>query len=303
LRVRGHLFPAAEINYLCVHKKLRSKRLAPVLIKEVTRQVHLMGTFQAIYTAGVVIPTPVSVCRYNHRLLNVPKLVDIKFCYVPRSMTLARMIRINKVPSVSTTPGLRQMEEKDVPQVADLFTRYMKRFDMAPVFNVDEVRHQFMSGVGTGAVGDGGPGRRVGQVTWTYVVEDPETHKITDFFSFYSLPSTVIHNTKYPVLEAAYLFYYASETAFIDGAEENGHLKKRLECVIGDALVIANEAKFDVFNALTLMDNVSILQDLKFGLGDGILNFYLYNWRTAPLAGMNSEGGVAPGRGVGIVML
>lgn len=54
---------ATEINYLCVHKKLRSKRLAPVLIKEVTRQVHLKGIFQAIYTAGIVIPTPVSVCR------------------------------------------------------------------------------------------------------------------------------------------------------------------------------------------------------------------------------------------------
>ncbi|KAJ7046894.1 Myristoyl-CoA:protein N-myristoyltransferase, N-terminal domain-containing protein [Mycena alexandri] len=27
----------SEINYICVHKKLRSKRLAPVLIKEVTR--------------------------------------------------------------------------------------------------------------------------------------------------------------------------------------------------------------------------------------------------------------------------
>ncbi|KAF5381046.1 hypothetical protein D9615_004033 [Tricholomella constricta] len=303
LRVRGHLFPVAEINYLCVHKKLRSKRLAPVLIKEVTRQVHLKGTFQAIYTAGVVIPTPVSVCRYHHRLMNIPKLVDIKFCYVPRSMTLARMIRVNKVPSTFTTRGLRQMEGKDVQQVADLFTRYMKRFEMVPVFGEDEVQHQFMSGIGTGAVGDGGPGRRVGQVTWTYVVEDPDTHKITDFFSFYSLPSTVIHNTKNPVLEAAYLFYYASETAFVDGAEESGQLKKRLESVIGDALVVANEAKFDVFNALTLMDNVPILQDLKFGLGDGILNFYLYNWRTAPLAGMNSEGGVAPGKGVGVVML
>ena len=31
-------FSAVEINFLCVHKKLRSKRLAPVLIKEVTRR-------------------------------------------------------------------------------------------------------------------------------------------------------------------------------------------------------------------------------------------------------------------------
>lgn len=33
--------------------------------------------------------------------------------------------------------------------------------------------------------------------------------------------------------------------------------------LIGDALIIANEAAFDVFNALTLMDNVPVLQDLK----------------------------------------
>lgn len=31
----------AEINFLCVHKKLRSLRLAPLLIKEVTRRVNL----------------------------------------------------------------------------------------------------------------------------------------------------------------------------------------------------------------------------------------------------------------------
>lgn len=56
-------FDASEVNYLCVHKKLRSKRLAPVLIKEVTRQCHLKGIFQALYTGGVLLPTPVSSCR------------------------------------------------------------------------------------------------------------------------------------------------------------------------------------------------------------------------------------------------
>lgn len=30
-----------EINFLCVHKKLREKRMAPILIKEVTRRVNL----------------------------------------------------------------------------------------------------------------------------------------------------------------------------------------------------------------------------------------------------------------------
>lgn len=37
-----------EINFLCVHKKIRSKRLAPVLIKEVTRRVHVRNMWQAV---------------------------------------------------------------------------------------------------------------------------------------------------------------------------------------------------------------------------------------------------------------
>ena len=52
-----------EINFLCVHKKLRSKRVAPVLIREITRRVHMEGIFQAVYTAGVVLPKPVGTCR------------------------------------------------------------------------------------------------------------------------------------------------------------------------------------------------------------------------------------------------
>ena len=57
----------AEINFLCVHKKLRSHRLAPVLIKEITRRVNLKGGWQAVYTAGVVLPKPIASCRYAAR--------------------------------------------------------------------------------------------------------------------------------------------------------------------------------------------------------------------------------------------
>ena len=39
--LNGHPVKCAEINFLCVHKNLRAKRLAPVLIQEVTRRVNL----------------------------------------------------------------------------------------------------------------------------------------------------------------------------------------------------------------------------------------------------------------------
>jgi len=180
----------SEINYLCVHKKLRSKRLAPVLIKEVTRQCHLKGIFQAIYTAGIVIPTPITVCRYYHRLLNIPKLVNTQFCYVPRNMTLARMIRVNKVPAATTLPGLREMREKDIVAVTQLLNEYMKRFTMVPLFDIDEARHQFLSGMGKGEMGSGGPNRREQQVTFSYVVE------VRVFAPFCILPLMVIFNSE-----------------------------------------------------------------------------------------------------------
>jgi glycylpeptide N-tetradecanoyltransferase len=54
-----------DINFLCVHKKLRLKRLAPVLIKEITRRGHLEGFFQAVYTAAPFLPGIASKCRYE----------------------------------------------------------------------------------------------------------------------------------------------------------------------------------------------------------------------------------------------
>jgi len=303
LRVRRKEIKASEINFLCVIKKLRHKRLAPVLIREVTRQCNLKGIFQAIYTGGVFLPTPVSTCRYYHRSLNVPKLLDVKFTYVPRNSTRARMTLQFKLPSTPhfAASGLREMEERDVEQVTDLYKRYMGRFDMSPLMTAEEVRHNFLSGKGTGEIG--ASGRREGQVLWVYVVENPETKKITDFFSFFSLPSSVIGNVKYSVLDAAYLYYYATETALEPKAEESGALKRRLEDLIKDALIVADRAKFDVVNALTLMDNVPLLEPLKFGAGDGLLNYYLYNWRTSPVAGMEGRDGVKPGQGVGVVMI
>jgi hypothetical protein len=84
--------PMVEINFLCVHKKLRSKRLAPVLIKEITRRVNHAGVFQAVYTAGLVLPVPVSTCRYYHRSLDPKKLIEVGFSRLAPRMTMARTV-------------------------------------------------------------------------------------------------------------------------------------------------------------------------------------------------------------------
>ena len=72
-----------------------------------------------------------------------------------------------------------------------------------------------------------------------------------------------MNSPKYNILNAAYLYYYASDVAFEDRADQSGALRERLKQLIADALIIADQSHFDVFNALTLMDNVDFLTDLR----------------------------------------
>ncbi|KAI9332510.1 glycylpeptide N-tetradecanoyltransferase 1-like protein [Obelidium mucronatum] len=246
-----------EINFLCIHKKLRSKRLAPVLIKEITRLVNLEGIFQAAYTAGKVIPKPVSQCRYWHRSLNFKKLLDVGFSYVPRDQTVASMIKKLKLPATAQVPGTRQMEEKDVDAVHSLLSEFLAlRSELYPVLTKDEVRHWLLP---------------IKDVVYSYVVEDPATKKITDFYSFYNLPSSILKNEKHNHLRAAYLFYYTPL-----GLGKN---LQRTTQIMRDALIQAVANNFDVFNCLDLMGNDRFLDELHYGKGDGILNYYLYNYR------------------------
>jgi glycylpeptide N-tetradecanoyltransferase len=103
ITVYGAAMKMCEINFLCIHKKLRSKRLAPVLIKEVTRRVNLEGIFQAAYTAGVVIPKPVASCRYYHRSINPKKLIEVGFSRLAPRMTMTRTLRLYQLPDVSVS--------------------------------------------------------------------------------------------------------------------------------------------------------------------------------------------------------
>ncbi|ROW07877.1 hypothetical protein VMCG_03463 [Cytospora schulzeri] len=294
LRVRNNVIRTSEVNFLCVHKKLRNKRLAPILIKEVTRRSNLNEIWQGVYTAGVVLPKPVSTCRYYHRALDWKKLYDIGFSPLPHGQKPEWQVRKYALPEKTTLRGLREMTKADVPAVQKLMKRYEDRFDMSPEWNEDEVAHWLLQ---PRAEGDE-------QVVWSYVVED-DNKNITDFFSFYNLESTIINNPRHRVVRVAYLFYYASEVAFQTPFNKPA-LKTRLNELVHDALILAKNAKFDVFNALSLMDNTLFLDQQKFGPGDGQLHYYLFNYRANPIAGGVDSKNRADEEnlsGVGFVML
>uniref|UniRef100_A0A1A7Z881 Glycylpeptide N-tetradecanoyltransferase n=1 Tax=Nothobranchius furzeri TaxID=105023 RepID=A0A1A7Z881_NOTFU len=254
IRICDTIKKMVEINFLCVHMKLRSKRVAPVLIREITRRVNLEGVFQAVYTAGVVLPKPVSTCRYWHRSLNPRKLVEVKFSHLSRNMTLQRTMKFYRLPDSIRTAGLRPMERRDVPQVTELLQKYLRGFQLAPSMGEEEVAHWFLPQE---------------NIIDTYVVEGAGG-VLTDFTSFYTLPSTVMDHPLHRSLKAAYSFY-------------NVHTKTPLPDLMSDALILAKVKGFDVFNALDLMENKVFLEKLKFGIGDGNMQYYLYNWKCPPM--------------------
>lgn len=251
IKVHDDLVAMTEINFLCVHKKLRSKRLAPVLIKEITRRVNKQNVWQAVYTAGVVLPRPVSECRYYHRSLNPKKLIEVGFSHLGPRMTMARTIKLYKVPDTPQLPGIRAMEQKDVKRVWELVTGHLSNFPLHPEFKEDELAHWMLP-------------RK--DVIFSFVREN-SSGQITDVCSFYSLPSSILGHDKYNLLKAAYSYWNVATTV-------------PLHELMLDALIFAKQNDFDVFNALNVLDNESFLKELKFGIGDGFLQYYLYNWKS-----------------------
>lgn len=296
LQVREKTVNACEINFLAIHRKLRNKRLAPVLIKEVTRKYYLNGIYQALYTAGTLLPTPVSTCRYYHRSLDWEHLYKNGFSHLPPHSSELRQKFKYKLEDKTGLKGLRPMKSADIPAVKDLLTRYNQRFHLRPEFSTEEMEHYFCSKTSKGVV-------------WSYVVE--ENGKITDFISYYLLDSSVLRSNKKETIRAAYLYYYATEAAFPDTSKVNAKqaqdtLQARLGLLVHDALILAKKDGFHVFNALTLLDNPLFLKEQKFEPGDGKLHYYLFNWRTASIdGGVDEDNQIDTSKmgGVGVVML
>lgn len=283
LRIREHEpMELAEVNFLCVHKKLRSKRLAPVLIQEVTRQVNLTGIWQALYTAANVLPSPIGTARYFHRPLDWTELYNTGFSNLSSGSTAPQMVAKYALPNEPTLENIRPMTHKDVSQVRELLNGYLGRFDISPVFKTDEeVSHWFL-----GAKNPLFEVTEENKPIHSYVVE--KDGKVTDFVSFYVIPSTVLDAPGHELLTVAYSYYYASDVyksvPETDRTAENQKpLALRLKTLTQNALILAKQKKCHVFNALSIMDNPMYLEDLKFGEGTGFLHYYLFNYRVYPI--------------------
>jgi len=170
-------------------------------------------------------------------------------------MTLTRMTKLYKLPDTISTIGLRPITKEDCPTAFDLLNNYLKKFKLYMQFSLEDFEYWFSMRE---------------EIIDCYVVEDPDTHQITDMVSFYHLSSSVLNNPKHQILKVAYSWYTVST-------------KTPICELMKDILIIAHKKNFDVFNCLDIHDNNIFLEELKFVSGNGSLKYYLYNWLTKPI--------------------
>ncbi len=250
VKVYDKIIKQVEINLLCIDKKLRSKRLAPVLIKEVTRRTNLINIFQAVYTANLDLPNKLCSVQYYHRFINIKKLNEIGFI----NNNNLNITSLEKLYRIETNKlNIRPIKKDDIDICLEKLNNKLSKYNLTHIFNRESFEHYFMSKE---------------NIIYTYVVE--KNNIITDMISFFIIDNKVINNLKHQNYKTAYLYYYFNE-------------ENELSDLINECLVIAKNKEIDLFNILNMFDLDTIIKKCKFVPGSGYLNYYLYNYKCPVL--------------------
>jgi glycylpeptide N-tetradecanoyltransferase len=323
ISIYGHqIDKCVEIHSLCLRPDYRSRRLTPLLIKEIGRRCALEGgVMQAIFTTTAKMPfPPVAVCRDFYRLLNPVKLVECGFVSEAPFETIAEMVyRANtslrditynieknrdsasSLSSPSSTSSsfskisLRPMTAQDLDSVARLLRQYLStNFALYRKFDkLDDVALRLLPR---------------GDYLYTFVVED---HSQSDSSSQEEAPQKDISDQKGEIVAMASFYIMtanASSRRRSGSGSTTGEANQKMRqlkaavlnyCValkdemwpslIGKLLLeIAKEqVQCDLCIALNNLDReCSFFESLEFQIVPGAsedIYFNLYNWKCPPM--------------------
>ncbi len=256
-RVNAKTMDMAEINFLCVHPKLRNKGLTQTLITEITRRVNLKDVAQAFFTSDRYLPKPFTTVDYHHRAINFEKLLEVKFCQIDEKLQ-KDTTQIKNYHIIHEQPDEKYTElldEKYLEESCDLLNEYLEKYNFYQIFTQEQFKHLFFNN----------------PFVKTYVIIDKEADSVIDFVSYYLLPSRILNpDSTHKFINAGYLFYYTSHQT----TSYN---------LIKNAIIFAANNGCDVFNAINTMENAKVLTELKFIVGTGQLNYYFYNYKSVDL--------------------
>ncbi|TBU16643.1 N-myristoyl transferase [Ordospora colligata] len=179
LVVNGEDDNVLGVNLLCVSRKHRGKRIAPLLIKEIVRQANVDGIYRGVFTAGNELFSCVCVGRYYHRPLRMDRLVEAGFC--------DRMVPVKKLEA---RKGTRLARSEDMEVIRMLYLKEITKHAL----------HEEMDENITDL-------RCLDDVIYTYVHESVDG--ISEFGSFFVIDTVEKESGK--KIRGAYMWYRGGE--------------------------------------------------------------------------------------------
>ena len=245
VRILDKIIKVVQINFLCVHPNIRNKRLAPVLIKEITRRSNLHNIDVAYFTAHLDLPNKVVSTYYWQRPINVEKIFDLDLLQPDfPGQNIKKYYKIDDCFTIN----ISELQKDDCKECCQMFNEFHNKFKISIHFDEEHFESHFM------------PKKNV---ISSWVVK--QDNKITDFISFFDIPSKVSNSTKYNEWRAAYCYYYFNT-------------KTKLEELVQNCLVLLKRNNIDILNSTDLYDNNDFLDKLKFKKSSSELRFFFYNW-------------------------
>jgi glycylpeptide N-tetradecanoyltransferase len=242
IKINNKIIKQIEINFLCIDKKLRGIRLAPILINEVARRVKFHNIWSAIYSTGIHLPNSIVKINYYHKNINLNKLLKNGFTLSTNDNIINSNICLEKINFCQSENLINECRKK--------LNNHLLKYKINRCFTFDEFISHFINN----------------DIVSCYVVKNKINNEITDFISWYKMDMKILNNNT-EVIKQGFFYYYFNEKSLL------------IDLVIG-ILNEMKKSEIDVGNCINIMDYNSVFDELKFDLGTGYIYYYMYNWLT-----------------------
>ncbi|RVD91678.1 N-myristoyl transferase [Tubulinosema ratisbonensis] len=167
------------VNFLCLHLNFRNKKLAPLLISQLTFIANENNIFHAIFTGGKSFPFSFVKVNYFHRPINPKKLIESKYLFYYDEPELKSELKLS-IPT-----------KEDISQILKLYHQNNKNMKIYEYLSLEKAEKIFLP---------------VNNSVITYVLK--KDGKVEEYISYF-LISTFLNYSNQSI-KAAYLHSWYS---------------------------------------------------------------------------------------------
>jgi len=239
-----------NVMYMLIHKSLREKQIAELMIKEITRKLTLKGIKVGMFSTYEYIPTPICEISEYQRPINYQKLYDLGFATLENKNELNIAIREYKI--TATSKGTK-LTVNNVEDAYKKLCEYQDRYNIYELYTLEQFIETFLDN----------------ECVSSFVII--ENDEVKDFYSYYKYSLTNPKNDK--LINVAKMFIYSSNEITPLSLFKN-------------AIIDASTENIDVFMCSDIMENNEICYDNvnKFTQTSSVAYLNTFNWECPEIS-------------------